>query len=78
MSVRVSTGPTLTAGKPQRLFDKPYERSLALWANYDVAADGQRFLMVKTIDQEEAPAQINVVLNWFEELKRLAPAGAPQ
>ncbi len=38
-------------------------------SNYDVTADGQRFLMLK--DDETAPAQINVVLNWAEELKRL-------
>jgi hypothetical protein len=25
---------------------------------------------------EVAPTQINVVLNWFEELKRRVPAGA--
>jgi serine/threonine-protein kinase len=73
MSVPVSTGPTLNVGTPQRLFEKPYEASLALWANYDVASDGQRFLMVKTIDQQDAPAQINVVLNWQEELKQRVP-----
>jgi Tol biopolymer transport system component len=31
---------------------------------------------VKTIEQQEAPAQINVVLNWYDELKRLAPPSA--
>ena len=29
--------------------------------------------MVKTIDQQDAPAQINVVLNWQEELKQRVP-----
>jgi hypothetical protein len=29
--------------------------------------------MVKMVDESEAPAQINVVLNWREELKRLVP-----
>jgi eukaryotic-like serine/threonine-protein kinase len=73
MSVSVAAGPTLNVGRPQRLFERPYDPSLALWRNYDVTPDGQRFLMLKTIEQDEAPAQINVVLNWFEELKRLAP-----
>ena len=40
---------------------------------YDLAADG-RFIMVKT-PSESLPRQINVVLNWFEELKRLVPGG---
>ena len=43
-------------------------------ANYDVSADGQRFLMIKPIEEAQvAPAQVNVVLNWAEELKRLVP-----
>ena len=40
---------------------------------YDVSPDGQRFLMVKETEQTTAPVQINVVLNWFEELRRLVP-----
>ena len=37
--------------------------------------DGQRFLMLKSSEEQPAPTQINVVLNWFEELKRRVPAG---
>ena len=44
--------------------------------NYDVSPDGQRFLVVKPSEQEQAaPTQINVALYWFEELKRRVPAG---
>ncbi len=32
----------------------------------------ERFLMLKE-DTAQDPTQINVVLNWFEELKRLVP-----
>ncbi len=39
-------------------------------SSYDIFPDGQRFLMIK---QAEAQTQINLVLNWFEELKRLVP-----
>jgi hypothetical protein len=43
--------------------------------DYDGLPDGQRFLVVKPSEQEQAaPTQINVALNWFEELKRRAPA----
>src|SRR5271167_4317056 len=39
-----------------------------------VSQDGQRFLMLKPSEQEAAaPTQINVVLNWFEELKQRVP-----
>jgi hypothetical protein len=35
-----------------------------------VSRDGQRFLMLKPADQDDAARQIVVVQNWFEELKR--------
>jgi hypothetical protein len=41
---------------------------------YDVSPDGQRFLMIQPIEEEAPPTQINVVLNWAEELKRRVPA----
>jgi len=73
MAVDIMTSPVFAAGKPRRLFEGNYETTTALWPNYSVAPDGQRFVMVKRIDREAAPAQINVVLNWQEELKRLVP-----
>lgn len=72
MVVDISTDPVLSAGKPRPLFTGAYERSLALWPNYDVANDG-RFLMVKKLDSGDAPMQINVVLNWIDELNRQLP-----
>ena len=40
--------------------------------NYDLSPDGQRFLMLAPVGTGGA-TQINVVLNWTEELKRLVP-----
>jgi hypothetical protein len=31
--------------------------------------------MIKVSGQDSAPKQLNVVLNWFDELRRLAPSG---
>ena len=40
-------------------------------ANYDVSPDGQRFLMLKSVEQKPAPlTKIHVVLNWSDELHR--------
>jgi hypothetical protein len=44
----------------------------SLGQSYDVSPDGQRFLMIKETDVGGGQ-QINLVLNWFEELKRLVP-----
>jgi hypothetical protein len=42
--------------------------------NYDVALDGQRFLIIKRgSDQRISPTQIIVVQHFDEELKRLVP-----
>jgi eukaryotic-like serine/threonine-protein kinase len=76
MAVDISTQAGFSAGKPLVLFEGPYQPGGAPVANYAVSPDGQRFLMVKPVDQEQpAPTQINVVLNWFEELKRRVPTG---
>jgi hypothetical protein len=42
---------------------------------FDIAPDGQRFLMLKQDGANEAaPQNLVVVQNWTEELKRLVPA----
>jgi serine/threonine-protein kinase len=76
MAVDITAQPNFTAGKPRVLFEGHYVPPPGTSPNYDVSPDGQRFLMIKPSDAgDAAPSQINVVLNWFEELKRLVPAG---
>jgi len=76
MAVDIATQPSFVAGKPRMLFEGPYLPTPQTSSNYDVSADGQRFLMIKRSEQSgAAPTQINVVLNWTEELKRLVPTG---
>ncbi len=70
MVVPVQTQPVFTPGKPQVLFQWPYEAMDGVRPNYDVTPDGQRFLMIKATESDSAPAQINMILNWSEELKR--------
>jgi serine/threonine protein kinase/Tol biopolymer transport system component len=76
MAVDIATQPGFTAGKPRMLFEGQYLPTTTTPPNYDVSADGQRFLMLKSVEQAaSAPTQINVVLNWFEDLKRRVPTG---
>jgi hypothetical protein len=73
MAVAIETEPAFTAGIPKELFKGRYLQSHPL-RSYDVAPDGQRFLMIRDVSQPEEPiTEIHVVLNWFEELKRLVP-----
>jgi len=64
LGVEVQPGATFHAGLPQIVFKVPGGTT------WDVAADGKRFLV-------ETPGrgrrQLETVVNWFEELNRLAP-----
>jgi len=72
MAVETNTKSTFSADKPNLLFERHYATYNTMPA-YDVTPDGQRFLLAKTGGQ--APEEINVVLNWVEELKQKAPTG---
>jgi hypothetical protein len=67
----VSSGTEPGLSRPRQLFEQrfAYGTTITL-SNYDVRADGQGFVMVREPAQA---ARLNVVLNWFSELARLAP-----
>jgi serine/threonine-protein kinase len=70
----VSQPPAFTASKPHVLFQGRFLPTPATSPNFDVSRDGRRFLMVEAAEPEEqGPTQINIVFNWFEELKRRVP-----
>jgi serine/threonine protein kinase/Tol biopolymer transport system component len=64
------TEPDFRVSHFEELFEGRYLCNI-IYRNYDVAPDGQ-FLMIQE-PQEPTPLAINIVLNWFEELKRLVP-----
>jgi serine/threonine-protein kinase len=72
LAVDVKTQPDLVVGTPRTLFEGPYVLSSIWDRNYDVTADGQRFLMVRQADADESTVRINIVVNWLEELKEKA------
>ena len=74
MVVEVTTQPAFVPGKPRMLFEGRYVQAAPTTQAYDITADGQRFLMIKT-DEAEAAAEINVVVNWIEDMKRRVPTG---
>ncbi len=74
MAVSIQTEPTFQAETPRLLFEGSFSESyLSATSNYDVTADGQRFVMVQPSQERVEPESLNIVLNWFEELKRLVP-----
>ena len=70
MIVEVEAAPELKVGKPKFLFEIPPD----IITGISLAPDGENFLMVRA-DEPPPSLQVNVVLNWFEELKELVPTG---
>ena len=71
MAVPVTTTPSFSHGSPQKLFrwsgfEGQWKSTDAAKHQYDVTADGQRFVMV---EPRETPSAIRVVQNWFEEYR---------
>ncbi len=70
MSVEVKGGAAFEAGPPVPLFQtRPRDPiSAEDRYSYDVAPDGQRFLINAEIEQKAAP--MSIILNWTAELKQ--------
>jgi len=66
----------ITPGVPRKLFDfPPGRRSERDLCAFDIAPDGKRFVLIRSANPGMGRRQINVVLNWSEELKAKVPTG---
>jgi len=75
MAVEITTDPEFEAARPQVLFDGLSPANTIGGYSYDLSPDGDRFVVARPVGESTTASQIHVVLNWFEELKRLVPAG---
>ena len=78
MVVRVSTAPTFSIGNtvPVVVGGLP-TIELGVSRSYDVTRDGSRFLTVASANGPRSrvgTSEMEIVLNWTEELKRRVPA----
>ncbi|MFN0159259.1 MAG: protein kinase domain-containing protein [Bacteroidota bacterium] len=65
---------TLTTGQPQVLIrDYPW-LNVESAISYDIAPDGKHILVAKPRDEEKLQ-QINVVMNWFDEINNTVASG---
>jgi Tol biopolymer transport system component len=74
MVTTIETEPEFRVAGSDVLFEGQYLTSGG-GPNYDVSPDGRQFLMVKESGEQAGTNQLIVVVNWFEELKRLVPTG---
>jgi hypothetical protein len=68
-----TTQPPQSAGTPRQEAQGPFEG-----VTYGIAPDGERLLMIQAAEIGQAQAQMNIVINWAEELKRLVPTNQPR
>jgi hypothetical protein len=68
----VSPGKPIRISRSGALFEDSYSHS-GETPSYDVLPDGQHFLMLELDREASRVTHVSVVLNWFEELKRLVP-----
>ena len=88
MAVEVETEPTFKRGNPKTIFKGMYSSSTlpkGTTTPWDISPDSKKFLMIKpsgvpaggSTAEKLATApprpKINIVLNWFEELKQRVP-----
>jgi Tol biopolymer transport system component len=73
MAVEVSLEPIFKAGRPQLLFEEKY-LARDYRESWDITPDGERFVIIKEGERQRL-SRMNVVLNWFEELKSKVPTG---
>jgi Tol biopolymer transport system component len=79
MQVPVSTQPLFASRAPKLLLGSSYLESsylggtYATQPNFDIAPDGQSFVMVKGDDIAFEATEVRVILDWFDELRRLSP-----
>jgi hypothetical protein len=74
MEAAVTSTSLLEFAVPKVLFRDTFTRTQGSYhTHFDASPDG-RFLMIENPNQGTVGRQeIHVVLNWFEELKRIAP-----
>ena len=70
MTVAISTKGPFQASAPINLFGGIFDLRTNTGITYDVDRKGSRFLMIRPAEAATAPS-VMIVLNWFEELRRL-------
>ena len=71
-ALTIETKPSIQAGTPRSLFNRVYDFNSNSGETYDIHPKEGKFLLLSP-SKENSSTQIRIVLNWFSELRRLAP-----
>lgn len=70
MVAGIVTQPVFSSGRPRVLFEGSFQLGGAV-NDYDLTPDGREFLMLRDDSSHRGLTEYKVVINWFEELKKL-------
>jgi Tol biopolymer transport system component len=75
MAVSFFADNELKVGNPTLLFQGKFAPGIGPWGRcYDIMPDGKHFIMVEKKGDKSKTTEINIIINWFAELKQLLPA----
>ncbi len=72
-AVDVTLSPEFHAGEPRLLFEGPFPDVPGL--GFEITPDGKQFLMLENKDFSKPTTTLNVVTDFFEELRSRFPPG---
>ena len=75
MVAAIHTKGDFAADTPRLLFEKYFINVPGL--SHAVAPDGERQVLIQSAGNDVATKQINIVLNWLEDLKQRVPTTKP-
>jgi Tol biopolymer transport system component len=76
LGVTVTLGAAFSATAPRVVHEGRFLRSINSNTPFTLTRDGQRFLRIQQVDPERVITHVSLVINWFDEVKRLVPGRA--
>jgi Tol biopolymer transport system component len=70
MSVSISPGVSFASSVPRLVHEGRFFRTINGNTSYDITPDGSRFLRIEQVTPARPITQMELVLNWFQELNR--------
>jgi serine/threonine-protein kinase len=78
MGVTVTAGTAFSSSAPHVMHEGRFLKSINGNTGSTVTRDGARFLRIQQVEPERAVTRIDLVLNWFDEVKRVMSGGSKQ
>ncbi len=75
MAVTVAPGAAFSASAPRLVHEGRFFKTINGNTSWSITPDGERFLRIQNVEPERAITQLELVLNWFSELKQRGSAG---